>query len=96
MKCKFCEGNIIEFNDNYICEKCGTLFKKENDELVNINCPKCLSELIDGKCPYCENEIVINGEDEEEALFCPDCGFALDVHGHCKECGSKVNITFEG
>ena len=96
MKCKYCDGNIIEFKENYICDKCGLLYKKENDEFVNLNCPKCLSDLVDGKCPYCENEIVIKDDDEEEALFCPDCGFALDINGKCKECGTKVDVTFLG
>ena len=94
MKCKHCEGKIIEFNNNYVCDKCGTLYKLLDDELINITCYKCGTDLIDGVCPYCENEIVIDGEDEEEALFCPDCGFALDINGKCKECGTKVDLTF--
>lgn len=95
MTCKYCEGNLIEFNESYACDKCGTLYKKENEEFINITCPKCGGELENGVCTYCTNEIVIKDEEEEEALFCPECGTALNIHGHCPECGSKMDITFE-
>ena len=66
MTCKYCEGNLIEFNKNYACDKCGTLYKKENEEFINITCPKCGGELENGVCTYCTNEIVIKDEEEEE------------------------------
>lgn len=95
MKCNFCDGNIIEFNGNYICDKCAVLYKKENDKFINISCPKCASILEDGVCKFCEKEIVIEDDEEEAILYCPECGEPLDIKGHCKACGSKIDVTFE-
>lgn len=95
MKCEFCDGKLIEIKDNYICDKCGVLFKKENEKYIPLTCPKCGGDLTSGVCEYCKNEIVIKDEEEEEALFCPECGTALSIKGTCPECGSKLDITFE-
>lgn len=95
MKCEFCDGNIIEFNENYICDECGVLFTKKDGVLVNITCPKCFSTLEDGICKFCEKEIILEDEEEEAILYCPECGETLDIKGHCHSCGSKTDVTFE-
>lgn len=96
MKCKYCNGNLVGVEDLLVCDKCGTSFKNINEEIIDVTCYKCGGDLVDGKCEYCETEIVIKDEDEEEALYCPDCGEPLNIHGNCDACGTKIDITFEG
>lgn len=95
MKCKFCDGNVIEFNGNYACDKCSMLYELKDNELINLTCPTCLSMLEDGKCKFCEKEIVLNDEEEEAIMYCPDCGERLDIKGHCHTCGTKTDVTFD-
>lgn len=95
MKCLNCEGNLLSLNESFICDKCGIMYKLENDKLIGLTCPKCSGEMIDGKCNYCEKEVILEDEEEELILYCPDCGEVLDLDGKCKACGNKIDITFE-
>lgn len=95
MKCLFCEGTVLKLKENYVCEKCGMIYEMVDQKLVNLFCPECNGELTDGKCLYCETVIVVSDEEEEEVLYCPECGTPLNVDGNCKECGTKIDIAFE-